>query len=60
MRANVSEMLGKFNEAVGIRFQLYNSLFLSLPFYGVDRTGVLLTFQPAINGQPESGKSRLK
>src|SRR6186713_3239648 len=33
----------KFQEFVGIKFQLYNSLFLSLPFYGVDRTGILLS-----------------
>lgn len=33
----------RFQEFVGIRFQLYNSLFLSLPFYGVDRTGILLS-----------------
>jgi phosphoenolpyruvate carboxylase len=33
----------KFHEFVGIKFQLYNSLFLSLPFYGVDRTGILLS-----------------
>ncbi len=58
MRANVSEMLGKFNEAVGIRFQLYNSLFLSLPFYGVDRTGVLLSlFNQQCADSLEGGKS---
>ncbi len=33
----------RFNNAVGIKFQLYNSLFLSLPFYGIDRTGILLS-----------------
>ena len=33
----------KFQEFVGVRFQLYNSLFLSLPFYGVDKTGILLS-----------------
>lgn len=33
----------KFQEFVGIRFQLYNSLFLSLPFFGVDKTGILLS-----------------
>ncbi len=35
--------LEQFNDLVGIRFQLYNSLFLSLPFYGVDKTGILLS-----------------
>src|SRR5215813_856840 len=33
----------KFNDSVGIKFQLYNSLFLSLPFYGIDKTGILLS-----------------
>lgn len=32
-----------FQEQVGIKFQLYNSLFLSLPYYGVERTGILLS-----------------
>lgn len=35
--------LQKFQDTVGIRFQLYNSLFLSLPFYGIDKTGILLS-----------------
>lgn len=35
--------LERFQDAVGIKFQLYNSLFLSLPFYGVDKTGILLS-----------------
>lgn len=35
--------LEKFQDSVGIKFQLYNSLFLSLPFYGVDKTGILLS-----------------
>lgn len=35
--------LEKFQNSVGIKFQLYNSLFLSLPFYGVDKTGILLS-----------------
>ncbi|HEV8592886.1 MAG TPA: phosphoenolpyruvate carboxylase [Pyrinomonadaceae bacterium] len=42
----------KFQEFVGIRFQLYNSLFLSLPFYGVDKTGILLSL---FNEQCEAG-----
>jgi len=33
----------KFNNTVGLKFQLYNSLFLSLPFYGIDKTGILLS-----------------
>ncbi len=43
MIQTVSGALEKFQNSVGIRFQLYNSLFLSLPFYGVDKTGILLS-----------------
>ena len=32
-----------FKNQVGIKFQLYNSLFTSLPFHRVEKTGVLLT-----------------
>ena len=32
-----------FKNQVGIRFQLYNSLFTSLPFHKVEKAGVLLT-----------------
>lgn len=54
-------MLGRFQNAVGIRFQLYNSLFLSLPFYGVDRTGILLSLfnQECLDGL-ENGKSPIQ
>ena len=38
-----SDALEKFENTVGINFQLYNSLFLSLPFYGIEQTGVLLS-----------------
>ncbi|MEO5857627.1 MAG: phosphoenolpyruvate carboxylase [Pyrinomonadaceae bacterium] len=48
----------KFQEFVGIKFQLYNSLFLSLPFYGVDRTGILLSlFSEACDEGFSKGKS---
>ncbi len=43
MIQSLSGALEKFQNAVGIKFQLYNSLFLSLPFYGVDKTGILLS-----------------
>lgn len=43
MIQTVSETLQKFQNSVGIKFQLYNSLFLSLPFYGIDKTGILLS-----------------
>lgn len=36
-------LLQRFKDDVGIRFQLYNSLFTSLPFHRIERTGVLLT-----------------
>lgn len=32
-----------FKNQVGVKFQLYNSLFTSLPFHKVEKTGVLLT-----------------
>ena len=43
MIQTVSGALEKFQDSVGIKFQLYNSLFLSLPFYGIDKTGILLS-----------------
>ena len=33
----------QFNNNVGIKFQLYNSLFFSLPFHRIEKTGILLT-----------------
>ncbi len=35
--------LQQFNSNVGIKYQLYNSLFSSLPFHRVEKTGVLLS-----------------
>jgi phosphoenolpyruvate carboxylase len=35
--------LQEFRNLVGIRFQLYNSLFTSLPFHRIEKTGVLLS-----------------
>ncbi len=52
MRSGLLENENKFQEHIGIKFQLYNSLFLSLPFYGVDKTGILLSL---FNEQCESG-----
>lgn len=43
MNQTFSNALQKFQDTVGIKFQLYNSLFLSLPFYGIDKTGILLS-----------------
>jgi len=35
--------LQQFRNLVGIRFQLYNSLFTSLPFHRIEKTGALLS-----------------
>src|SRR4026208_302806 len=35
--------LQQFKSEVGLRFQLYNSLFTSLPFHRIERTGILLS-----------------
>jgi phosphoenolpyruvate carboxylase len=38
-----SRALQQFNNLVGIKFQLYNSLFTSLPFHRIEKTGILLS-----------------
>ena len=38
-----SRGLQQFRNEVGIRFQLYNSLFTSLPFHRIEKTGILLS-----------------
>ncbi len=41
---NRSELaLDNFKNFVGIKFQLYNSLFTSLPFHRIEKTGILLS-----------------
>ncbi|MCX6318930.1 MAG: phosphoenolpyruvate carboxylase [Bacteroidetes bacterium] len=35
--------LQQFRNEVGLRFQLYNSLFTSLPFHRIEKTGILLS-----------------
>lgn len=35
--------LQQFKNLVGIKFQLYNSLFTSLPFHRIEKTGILLS-----------------
>ena len=35
--------LQHFKNSVGIKFQLYNSLFTSLPFHRIEKTGILLS-----------------
>ncbi len=43
METSSNSQLRLFNNLVGIRFQLYNSLFTALPFHRVEKTGVLLS-----------------
>src|SRR5215472_17407533 len=38
-----SAALERFRNLVGIKFQLYNSLFTSLPFHRIEKTGILLS-----------------
>lgn len=49
--------LQQFKSEVGIRFQLYNSLFTSLPFHRIEKTGILLSL--LLNNCEEGYKSRL-
>lgn len=52
------DVLEKFENTIGIRFQLYNSLFLSLPFHGIENTGILLSlFNQTCEKGYEHGKS---
>src|ERR1700730_15942774 len=41
--AGNSEALTQFKNLVGIKFQLYNSLFTSLLFHRIEKTGILLS-----------------
>ncbi len=43
MNTTANYALQQFKNLVGIRFQLYNSLFTSLPFHRIEKTGVLLS-----------------
>jgi phosphoenolpyruvate carboxylase len=38
-----SKGLQQFRNQVGLKFQLYNSLFTSLPFHRIEKTGILLS-----------------
>src|SRR5438309_3138804 len=38
-----SRGLQQFKNHVGLKFQLYNSLFTSLPFHRIEKTGILLS-----------------
>lgn len=51
----------KFENTIGINFQLYNSLFLSLPFHGIEKTGILLSlFSQTCEEGFEKGKSPMQ
>ena len=43
MDNQASRGLQHFKDYVGIKFQLYNSLFTSLPFHRIEKTGILLS-----------------
>ena len=43
MSYQLSQGLQQFKNQVGIKFQLYNSLFTSLPFHRIEKTGILLS-----------------
>ncbi|HEU4554082.1 MAG TPA: phosphoenolpyruvate carboxylase [Chitinophaga sp.] len=43
MEAPVNNTLQLFKNLVGTKFQLYNSLFTSLPFHRVEKTGIFLS-----------------
>jgi len=43
MSRSSAQGLQQFKNEVGIKFQLYNSLFTSLPFHRIEKTGILLS-----------------
>lgn len=43
MNISSSEALQQFKIGVALKFQLFNSLFTSLPFHRIERTGIMLT-----------------
>jgi phosphoenolpyruvate carboxylase len=43
MRSQSTTSLQQFKNQVGIKYQLYNSLFTSLPFHRIEKTGILLS-----------------
>jgi phosphoenolpyruvate carboxylase len=43
MSHSSSLALAQFKNQVGIKFQLYNSLFTSLPFHRIEKTGIMLS-----------------
>jgi len=47
MSQHSSSSLSLFKNLVGIKFQLYNSLFTSLPFHRIEKTGIMLSLLQA-------------
>src|SRR5215467_16003303 len=43
MNYQPTQGLPQFKNLVGLKFQLYNSLFTSLPFHRIEKTGILLS-----------------
>lgn len=43
MEHSTNSKIQTYNQQVGLKFQLYNSLFTALPFHRVEKTGVLLS-----------------
>ncbi len=43
MSHSSNQALQQFKNQVGIKFQLYNSLFTSLPFHRIEKTGIMLS-----------------
>ncbi len=43
MSSQVDKNIEQFHNDIAIKFQLYNSLFLSLPFVKIEKTGILLS-----------------
>lgn len=57
MEQRQSSQLQEFHNNVGLKFQLYNSLFTSLPFHKIEKTGILLSL--FLNVCEESYKRKL-
>lgn len=56
MREDNLNGIAHFNSKVVIKFQLYNSLFSTLPFHRIEKTGILL---PLFQNDCEEGFKRL-
>src|SRR5687767_13478804 len=57
MDHSANRALQQFRNEVGIKFQLFNSLFTSLPFHRIEKTGILLSL--LLNNCEEGYKKKL-